>query len=64
MRPRGSALPAAVDVADALTGQAAADLEGDVARLLAVGHTSGAALAHGLLHAARTVTAQRQEAAA
>ncbi len=59
----GHSFPAAVHVADALTGHRP-DLDGDVARLVAVGHTSGAALAHGLLHAARTVTAQRQEATA
>jgi hypothetical protein len=51
----GLALPAVVDVADALAGHGGADLGVAVARLVAVGHSSGAALAHGLLRGARTV---------
>lgn len=59
----GQSFPAALDVADAVAGHRP-DLAGDLARLVAVGHSSGVALAHGLLRAARTVTAQRQEATA
>jgi hypothetical protein len=51
----GLAAPAVVRVADALAGHGpAADLDRATAALLAVGHTSGAALARGLLLAART----------
>ena len=60
----GLALPAVVDVADALAGHGSdADLERAVTRLLAVGHSSGTALAHGLLRGARTVQRRVEEAA-
>jgi hypothetical protein len=54
---RGHSVPAATDVADALAGHRP-DLDAAVARLVAVGHSSGTALAHGLLRAARTVAAR------
>jgi hypothetical protein len=47
----GESVPQLVDFIDALTGRA--DLYSAVERLLAVGHTSGAALAVGVLGAAR-----------
>lgn len=60
----GTALPAVVDVADALTGHGSdADLRAAAARLVAVGHSSGVALAHGLLRGARTVRRSAEEAA-
>lgn len=60
----GWALPAATAVADALAGHGTdEDLAGALAGLLTVGHTSGTALAHGLLDGARTVAAAAQEAA-
>lgn len=50
----GLAAPAVVHVADALAGHgSAADLDRATAALLGVGHTSGAALARGLLLAAQ-----------
>lgn len=50
----GRGVPAALAVADALNGHGSADdLEAALDRLLRVGHTSGAALAHGLLHGSR-----------
>lgn len=53
----GRALPAVVDLADALAGHGPTDEVGRVVgRLLAVGSSSGVALAHGLLRGARTVT--------
>jgi hypothetical protein len=53
----GRALPAVMDVADHLAGHGpSGDAERVVGRLLAVGSSSGAALAHGLLRGARTVT--------
>jgi Protein of unknown function (DUF2877) len=62
----GFAVPALVDLVDALHGAEHTDLAGRptthrtltdvVVRLLAVGHTSGAALAHGALAAARLHT--------
>jgi hypothetical protein len=46
-----------MDVADHLAGHGPSDdAERVVGRLLAVGSSSGAALAHGLLRGARTVT--------
>lgn len=61
----GAALPAVLDVADALTGHGSdVDLTRAVTRLLAVGHSSGAALAHGLLRGARTVAGTAEEEAA
>ena len=60
----GAALPAVLDVADALTGHGSdADLARALTRLVAVGHSSGAALAHGLLRGARTVAGRAEEAA-
>jgi hypothetical protein len=60
----GLAMPAVVAVADALAGHGSdGDLEAAVARLVAVGHSSGTALAHGLLRAARTVLRTVEEAA-
>lgn len=60
----GQALPAVVAVADSLAGHGPGDaLATAVARLLAVGHSSGTALAHGLLQGARTVSSAGQEAA-
>lgn len=53
----GHSVPAVADVADALAGHRR-DLPAAVARLVAVGHSSGTALAHGLLRAARTVAAR------
>lgn len=53
----GHSVPAVADVADALAGHRP-DLPATVARLVAVGHSSGSALAHGLLRAARTVAAR------
>ena len=50
----GRAVPAALALADALAGHGdRAALEASLDRLLRVGHTSGAALAHGLLCGAR-----------
>lgn len=63
----GLALPAVTALADALAGHGPeTGVEGALHRLLAVGSTSGAALAHGLLRGARTVTerAGRKEAVA
>ena len=52
----GDGLPEAVDLVDALAGRGRAhDLAGVVARLVAVGHSSGAALAHGAVAGARLV---------
>lgn len=52
----GAALPAVLDVADALAGHGGDDdLPAALARLVAVGSSSGTALAHGLLRGARTV---------
>jgi hypothetical protein len=59
----GLALPAVVDVADVLAGHGD-DLRTPVARLVAVGHSSGAALAHGLLRGARTVAENPDQEAA
>jgi hypothetical protein len=60
----GLALPAVVDVADALAGHGTdAELSRAVTRLLAVGHSSGTALAHGLLRGARTVQRTVEEVA-
>jgi uncharacterized protein DUF2877 len=56
----GHATPWLLDVIDALsTGRRHDELPAAVVRLLAVGHTSGAALAHGVLAAARMHTAPR-----
>jgi hypothetical protein len=60
----GMALPAVVDVADALAGHGPDDFGPSVARLVAVGHSSGAALAHGLLRGARTVAGSPDQEAA
>jgi len=61
----GAALPAVLGVADALTGHGSdVDLVTALRRLLAVGHSSGAALAHGLLRGARTVAATTEGVAA
>jgi hypothetical protein len=66
----GRGVPAAVAVADALAGHGPADaLTRALPALLAVGHTSGAALARGLLLAAETLAGRprsldRREAAA
>jgi hypothetical protein len=60
----GMALPAVVDVADALAGHGPDDFGPAVARLVAVGHSSGAALAHGLLRGARTVAGSPDQEAA
>jgi len=52
----GRGLPAAVTVADSVAGYGAeGDLAVAVAALLAVGHSSGLALAHGILRGARAV---------
>ena len=51
----GRGIRQVVDVVDALTGSG--DLEGATVRLLAVGHTSGTALAHGIVAASRLVNA-------
>jgi len=60
----GLALPAVVGVADALAGHGTdADLARAVTRLVAVGHSSGTALAHGVLRGARTVQRTVEEAA-
>ena len=63
----GMAAPAAVAVADALAGHGPdTALPGALAALLAVGHTSGPALAQGLLLAAETIACHpetHQEAA-
>lgn len=60
----GMAVAPVLDVADALAGHGTgADLAAAVARLLGVGHSSGTALAHGLLRGARTVAATAEEAA-
>lgn len=60
----GFAMPGMVDVADALAGHGTdEDLTAAVARLLTVGHSSGVALAHGLLRGARTVHRTAEEAA-
>ena len=47
----GSGIPEIVSLVDALSGSG--DLAGSTAQLLAVGHSSGTALAHGVLAAAR-----------
>jgi hypothetical protein len=60
----GLALPAVLDVADAVAGHGPDDLVPAVARLVAVGHSSGAALAHGLLRGARTVAGNPDQEAA
>lgn len=61
----GHALPAVVAVADALAGHGTpGDLAAAVGRLVAVGHSSGAALAHGLLRGARTVAGNPDQEAA
>lgn len=60
----GLAMPAVVAVADGLAGYGSdRGLEAAVGRLVAVGHSSGTALAHGLLRAARTVLRTVEEAA-
>ena len=60
----GLALPAVVNVADALAGHGSDDdLVDAVARLVAVGSSSGTALAHGLLRGARTVARMAEDAA-
>ncbi len=51
----GRGIPEVIDVVDALTGPG--ELERATVRLLAVGHTSGTALAHGIVAASRLVTA-------
>ena len=63
----GRGIPAAVAVAEALGGHGSAgDLRSALDRLLRVGHSSGAALAHGLLRGAREVASRdtRDEVAA
>ena len=60
----GRGVPAALAVADALAGHgSAADLDAAVDRLLRVGHTSGTALAHGLLVGSRQVSSETVVAA-
>ena len=57
----GHAVPAVLDVADGLAGHGGPEALGPaLTRLLAVGSSSGAGLAHGLLRAARTVAGQAQ----
>ena len=51
----GRGIPQVLDVVDALAGSG--DLEASTVRLVAVGHSSGAALAHGVLAASRLVAA-------
>jgi hypothetical protein len=60
----GHALPAVLDVADALAGHGPDDMAAVVDRLVAVGHSSGVALAHGLLRGARTVAGNPDQEAA
>jgi len=61
----GRGIPAALAVADALGGHGdAGDVATALGRLLRVGHTSGAALAHGLLRGAREVARSGAEVAA
>ena len=61
---RACAAPAVVAVADALAGHGDDDaLTRSAPALLAVGHTSGPALARGLLLAAATTAAQPRVAA-
>ncbi len=53
----GQGIPALLDLADVVAGHGPATLlPGALGRLLAVGHTSGVALAWGLLRGARSVT--------
>lgn len=55
----GRGVPAALALADALAGHGEPrEVGAALDRLLRVGHTSGAALAHGLLHGARLVTSR------
>jgi hypothetical protein len=61
----GHAIPAVTDLADALAGHGPdAGLPVVVRRLVTVGHSSGAALAHGLLRGARTVAESPDQEAA
>jgi len=61
----GRGVPAALALGDALGGHGdAGDVATALGRLLRVGHTSGAALAHGLLRGAREVARSGAEVAA
>ncbi|MGH8895412.1 MAG: DUF2877 domain-containing protein, partial [Actinomycetes bacterium] len=59
----GQHIPPVIELADALAGHGPDDLWPTLERLLAVGHSSGTAFAHGLLRAARAVETHRREAA-
>lgn len=60
----GYTLPALIDLADSVAGHAPAGALPDVvARLMEVGHSSGTAMAWGLLRGARVATALRAQAA-
>jgi len=61
----GQHIPAVIDVADGLAGHRTDEgFETALRRLLAVGHSSGTALAHGLLRGARSVARRHRVAAA